>query len=135
MKKLLFLIVGIFFYINFSAAQMTEIVDANTYCNNPKKYNGRTITIKNVILKSSNNITPPTSMAPVGMAKPNSPCTPPKGYKYLNIEFPNPTYDGCFVMPLNMTASIVSGRDIRVTITFKADSNLYNTISNLQIQP
>ncbi len=135
MKKLLFLIVGIFFYMNYSSAQMAEVVDANAYCNNPKKYNGRTITIKNVILKSSNQNTPPTAMSPAGMNKPNNPCTPPKGYKYLNIEFPNPTYDGCFVMPMNMTTTLVSGRDLRVTITFKADSNLYNTIANFQVQP
>jgi hypothetical protein len=135
MKKILFLIIGFFLYINSSFAQMAEVVDANTYCNNPKKYNGRTITIKNVILKSSNNNTPPAAMAPAGMAKPNNQCTPPKGYKYLNIEFPNPTYDGCFVMPQNMTNNNISGRDLRVTITFKADSNLYNTISNVLVQP
>ncbi len=118
-----------------ASAQMTEVVDANAYCNNPKKYNGRTITIKNVILKSSNNNSTPSAVSPIGVNKTNTPCTPPKGYKYLNIEFPNPTFDGCFVLPQNMTSTIVSGRDIRVTITFKADSNLHNTISNLQVQP
>jgi hypothetical protein len=135
MKKLLFLVFSIFFYINITSAQMTEVVDANAYCNNPKKYNGRTITIKNVILKSSSNNSTPNAVTPVGAAKANTPCTPPKGYKYLNIEFPNPTFDGCFVMPMNMTPTLFSGRDLRVTITFKADSNLHNTISNLQVQP
>jgi hypothetical protein len=93
------------------------------------------ITIKNVILKSSNNNSTPSAVSPIGVNKTNTPCTPPKGYKYLNIEFPNPTFDGCFVLPQNMTSTIVSGRDLRVTITFKADSNLHNTISNLQVQP
>jgi hypothetical protein len=34
-----------------------------------------------------------------------------------------------------MTNNNISGRDLRVTITFKADSNLYNTISNVLVQP
>ncbi len=114
---------------------MAEVVDANAYCNNPKKYNGRTIIVKNVILKSSNTNMPPNQVMTPGVPKPMNTCNPPRGFKYLNIEFPNPTYDGCFVIAQNLTGNINTGRDLRVTITFKSDANLYNTISNIQIQP
>lgn len=135
MKKVIIFLISVFFLTQNSSAQMIEVVDANAYCNNPKKYNGRMITVKNVILKSTTaNATPSPVMTP-GAPKPSNTCTPPRGFKYLNIEFPNPTYDGCFVIAQNLTGNLISGRDQRVTITFKSDANLYNTISNLQLQP
>jgi len=135
MKKVIIFLVSVFFLTQYSSAQMIEVVDANAYCNNPKKYNGRMITVKNVIVKSSNNTFMTSPSLPSGAPKPTGTCTPPKGFKYLNIEFPNPTYDGCFVIAQNLTGNFITGRDQRVTITFKADSNLYNTISNLVVQP
>ncbi len=135
MKKVILFLISIFFLSQYSSAQMVEVVDANAYCNNPKKYNGRTITIKNVILKSSNTNMPPNQVMTPGAPKTVNTCNPPRGFKYLNIEFPNPTYDGCFVISQNLTGTITTGRDLRVTITFKSDANLYNTISNIQVQP
>ena len=52
MKKLLFILISAFFIMNTTNAQAAELVDANTYCNSPSKYNGKTITVKNVIIKS-----------------------------------------------------------------------------------
>ena len=51
MKKLLFILISAFFIMNTTNAQAAELVDANTYCNSPSKYNGKTITVKNVIIK------------------------------------------------------------------------------------
>lgn len=120
MKKLLFILIGAFFILNNANAQSAELVDANTYCNNPSKYNGKTITVKNVIIKSKSN-------TPI-----NANCKPPVGYKFLPIEFPNPTYLGCFIISQSLSNSLISGRDTRVTITFKSDSNNVNTITQIQ---
>jgi len=106
--------------MNSANAQSVELVDANTYCNNPNKFNGKTITIKNVIIKSNSN------------SHPNINCRPPQGYKFLPIEFPNPNYVGCFVISQSLSSSIISGRDLRVTVTFKADSNAINTVTQIQ---
>jgi len=112
--------------MNSANAQLplTELVDANTYCNSPNSYNGKTITIKNVIIKCNINSTP---------TNPN--CKLPQGYKFLTIEFPNPRYSGCFVILNSKSNSINSNRDlIRASITFKVDSNI-NIINNVtQIQ-
>ena len=79
------------------------------------------LTVKNVIIKSNNNIKPA-----------NVNCKPPQGYRFLTIEFPNPTYLGCFVISQSLSNSIISGRDTRVTITFKSDLNNLNTITQIQ---
>jgi len=122
MKKLLFILISAFFITNSANAQLPIIVvDANTYCNSPNSYNGKTITIKNVIIKFNINSTP---------ANPN--CKLPQGYKFLTIEFPNPRYSGCFVISQSLSNSIISGRDTRVTITFKSDLNNVNTITQIQ---
>ena len=121
MKKLLFILISAFFIMNSANAQSIELVDANTYCNNPSKYNGKTITVKNVIIKSNNTI-----------KLTNVNCKPPQGYKFLTIEFPNPTYLGCFVISQSLSNNIIPGRDTRVTITFKSDSNNLNTITQIQ---
>jgi len=121
MKKLLFILISAFFIMNSASAQSIELVDANAYCNNPTKYNGKTITVKNVIIKNNNNIKPA-----------NLNCKPPQGYRFLTIEFPNPTYLGCFVISQSLSNNIVSGRDTRVTITFKSDLNNVNTITQIQ---
>ena len=120
MKKLLFILISAFFIMNTTNAQAAELVDANTYCNSPSKYNGKTITVKNVIIKSKSN-TPTTAN-----------CKPPQGYKFLPIEFPNPTYLGCFIISQSLSNNITSGRDLRVTITFKSDPNNINTITQIQ---
>ena len=120
MKKLLFILISAFFLMNTASAQSAELVDANTYCNNPSRYNGKTITIKNVIIKSNSN------------AQTIAKCRPPQGYKFLPIEFPNPNYVGCFVISQSLSTSIISGRDLRVTVTFKADSNTINTVTQIQ---
>lgn len=124
MKKLLFILISTFFIMNFVNAQSPELVDANRYCNNPNSYNGRIITIKNVIIKRNINSTPA-----------NANCKLPQGYTFLTIEFPNPTYIGCFVISNSKSNSINSNRNlIRATITFRADSNI-NTINDVtQIQ-
>lgn len=121
MRKLLFILISALFILNSANAQSVELVDANTYCNNPTKFNGKTITIKNVIVKSNNNMKPA-----------NANCKPPQGYKFLTIEFPNPTYSGCFVISQSLSTNIISGRDTRVTITFKSDLNNVNTITQIQ---
>jgi len=121
MKKLLFILISAFFILNSANAQSIELIDANTYCNNPTRYNGKTITVKNVIIKSNNNIAPA-----------NINCKPPQGYRFVTIEFPNPTYLGCFVISQSLSNSIISGRDRRVTITFKSDLNNVNTITQIQ---
>jgi hypothetical protein len=121
MKKLLFILIGTLFILNAANAQSGELVDANTYCNNPSKYYGKTIIIKNVIIISNNNYTPA-----------NTNCKPPVGYKFIPIEFPNATYTGCFVISQTLSNTIISGRNTRVTITFKSDSNNVNTITQIQ---
>jgi hypothetical protein len=121
MKKLLFILISAFIIMNSVNAQSIELVDANTYCNNPTKYHGKTITVKNVIIKSKSNTTPA-----------NINCKPPQGYKFVTIEFPNPTYLGCFVISQSLANSIISGRDTRITITFKSDINNVNTITQIQ---
>ena len=57
---------------------------------------------------------------------------PPQGFKFVPIEFPNPTYLGCFIISQSLSNNIISGRDARITITFKSDINNVNTITQIQ---
>lgn len=129
MKKLILILLSFYVFGNEVLAQIPEIVDANTFCSNPKRFNGKTITVKNVILKNLNaNINSTFNSSPTL-------CNAPKGSKSLNIEFPDPKYTGCFVINQQLISNLNNNRDLRVTITFKVDVSNFNIISTIFTQP
>ncbi len=161
MKKITSLLVCTFAFFSISNAQM--VVDATDFYNNPAKYNGRTIVLKDVIVHKVGSTG--TSITPAGVGAPGSPvspvgttsgvvspstiaggtpgapvapatrCNPPRNFEVLEVVFPNGQTKGCFVILSKMANPIPSNKDVTATITFKADTRLLNKVTMIKFIP
>jgi hypothetical protein len=155
MKKITSLLIGSFAFFNMSSAQM--VVDATDFYNNPSKYNGRTIVLKDIIVHKTSSAG--TTITPAGVGAPGTPvstgvttpsavtggattpaapatrCNPPRNFEVLEVVFPNGLTKGCFVILSKMANPIPSGKDVIATITFKADTRLLNKVTMIKFIP
>jgi hypothetical protein len=156
MKKITSLLICSFAFFKMSNAQM--VVDATDFYNNPSKYNGRTIVLKDIIVHKAT--APGTTITPAGVGSPGTPvstgvttpssvtggapttpaapatrCNPPRNFEVLEVVFPNGQTKGCFVILSKMANPIPSGKDVVATITFKADTRLLNKVTMIKFIP
>lgn len=155
MKKIISLLICSFAFFKMSNAQM--VVDATDFYNNPSKYNGRTIVLKDIIVHKTSSAG--TTITPAGVGAPGTPlstgvttpsavaggvtisaapatrCNPPKNFEVLEVVFPNGLTKGCFVILSKMANPIPSGKDVVATITFKADTRLINKVTMIKFIP
>ncbi len=161
MKKITSLLVCSFAFFSVSNAQM--VVDATDFYNNPAKYNGRTIVLKDIIVHKAGPVG--TAITPAGVGAPGSPvapagttggvatpssvtggtpgapvapatrCNPPRNFEVLEVVFPHGQTKGCFVILSKMANPIPSGKDVLATITFKADTRLLNKVTMIKFVP
>lgn len=161
MKKITSLLVSSFAFFSIANAQM--VVDATDFYNNPSKYNGRTIVLKDVIVHKAAPVG--TTITPAGTGAPGSPvapggatggvvtpssvaggapgaatapatrCNPPRNFEVLEVVFPNGQTKGCFVILSKMANPIPSNKDVVATITFKADTRLLNKVTMIKFIP
>lgn len=157
MKKITSLLVSSFAFFCVANAQM--VVDATDFYNNPSKYNGRTIVLKDVIVHKA--APAGTTITPAGTGAPGSPvapggsaggvvtpssvaggapgaatrCNPPRNFEVLEVVFPNGQTKGCFVILSKMANPIPSNKDVVATITFKADTRLLNKVTMIKFIP
>ncbi len=160
MKKITSLLVCSLAFFSVSNAQM--VVDATDFYNNPAKYNGRTIVLKDIIVHkaapvgttitpaagapgspvspggSTGGVTTPSAVTggtPSAPAAPAMRCNPPRNFEVLEVVFPNGQTKGCFVILSKMANPIPSNKDVLATITFKADTRLLNKVTMIKFVP
>jgi len=160
MKKITSLLVCSLAFFSIANAQM--VVDATDFFNNPSKYNGRTIVLKDIIVHkdvsvgtaitpagvgasgspvapggSTGGVTTPSSISGggAGATAPAMRCIAPRNFEVLEVVFPNGQTKGCFIILSKMASPIPVGKDVVSTITFKADTRLMNKITMIKFIP
>lgn len=145
MKKITLLFLSIFALIKMSNAQTA--IDPMEFFNNPSKFNGRIVTMKDIIVhrgyKAGNDITPASTQITPGSGTSTPPnsnttairCNAPRGYEMLEIVFPNGQTKGCFIILTKIANPVPSNKDVTATITFKADNRAMNKISMIKFIP
>lgn len=124
-----------------STAQMA--MSGAIFSENPARFNGRIVTVKNVqvVFESQNSM--PGAVAPANSNQntTNSAngvlqrCNFPRGFKAMDILFlENPDFKGCFFMPESMYQQLkkeVGGsRKVDIQLTFRGDNRTgYNVTS------
>ncbi len=141
MKKITLFLFSVVALVSVSKAQTP--VNALDFSNNPNKYKGMSISISG--LELSTTIQAPTSAkvasgVTVSAGKGKSAaaavrCNAPKGYKLVDVNFPNdPTFKRCFFMKSNLYSTLpVNQSAIKATITFKTESKFGYTISTFKL--
>jgi len=133
MKKLTLLVVLTIGMIGSTFAQMA--IPGEVFASNPQRFNGRKVTIKNIVLVdsvavSTTNITQPLNgPIHIGPAPSNPqrqlPCRPPRGFSEIYVFFKAaPDYSACFFMADNMREQLHRelGREgVDAKITFRGD--------------
>jgi len=139
MRKLLLLAVMTIGMIASSVAQMA--IPGEIFAQNPARFNGRKVTLKNIKVTSSNfagSAVSGPAIAPVGgsvvltpgaigtPSAPNvTPCRPPRGFSQVEVFFKGePDYKGCFFMADAMKSQLdreLGGQDVDAQITFRGD--------------
>lgn len=133
MKKLSLLVVLTIGMIGSTFAQMA--IPGEVFASNPQRFNGRKVTIKNIVLRdsvvisSTNIVQPLNGPVSIGNAPTNSqrqlPCRPPRGFSEIDVFFKaKPEYIGCFFMADNMKAQLdreLGGESVEAQITFRGD--------------
>ena len=137
MRKLFLLAVLTIGMVASSVAQMA--IPGEIFAENPARFNGRKVTLKNVEVVNSNNAHQPGIVAgPVGPIQaapgavgtpsaPNvTPCRPPRGFSQVSVFFKAaPEYQGCFFMAdamFNQLMREVGHENTPAQITFRGDS-------------
>lgn len=141
-KSLLFiLILGISV---ISYGQMA--ISGELFASNPARYNGRTVTIKNIEIVKFNDLQGPSiggtagsfsqgAPGPIGSpTQPTTaPCRPPRGYTIVNISFLGaPEYKGCFFMLESMKTQMereCAHEKTPAQVTFRGDSRTGHLIT------
>ena len=142
MKKIFLFLFSIIAISQYATAQ--NVVDANDFYDNPTKYNGRTIILKDIIVRKggvkSADIGSGVQVNPGAGSAPSSSttavrCTAPRNYEIFDVVFPNGKSKGCFIILNKVANPVPSGKDVTATITFKADSRTMNKISMIKFIP
>jgi hypothetical protein len=114
-------------------------ISGELFAANPARFNGKTVTIKNIEIVKSNGLQGPSIGGPAGtltqgapgpIGSPTqpatSPCRPPRGYSVINISFLGaPEFKGCFFMLDAMKNQIereCGQEKTPAQITFRGDS-------------
>jgi len=139
MRKILMTALVTIGMIGSSMAQMS--IPGEVFAQNPARFNGRKVTIKNIELVSStlnggpNMVSPspitgtisgPLTVGQVGPTSPSvTPCNPPRGFSKISVFFKGePEFKGCFFMVDTMKSQLereMGGQNIDAQITFRGD--------------
>lgn len=110
------------------------------FADNPTRFNGRKVTVKDVVLKSnittvnSNSVViaplnnTPINIGNIGPVNQNRmlPCRPPRGFSQVDVLFiEKPDYEGCFFMMDSMYKQLqrdLGGQNVNAKITFRGDA-------------
>ena len=136
MRKIILSVALTIGMIGSTFAQMA--IPGEVFASNPNRFNGRKVTIKNIVIKSesvginNSTITGPVNLnlAPGAIGTPSAPkvtpCRTPRGFSKLDIFFKAaPEYNACFFMADNMREQLyreVGMEDVDAQITFRGDS-------------
>lgn len=147
MKKITSLIALALFMIGSAFSQM--IIDASLFAENPSRYNGKRVTIKNIVIDLNFKDTfkgvkvgttpkptfggsalgiPNLGPLPTGNSTVVMQCNPPRGFERVVVLFPQkPEYIGCFFMADAMKKKLISEAGgqtkLDAEVTIKGDSN------------
>ena len=137
MKKITLFLFSVLALASASHAQTP--VNALDFSNNPEKYKGMTIAISGLELNTSTKAPVSVNVAggvTVSTGKGKSAtstvrCNAPKGYKVVDVNFPNaPTFKKCFFMKSNLYSTLpINQSAIKATINFKGEPKLGYTIT------
>lgn len=125
--------------IGSSMAQMA--IPGEVFAQNPSRFNGRKVTIKNIELVSSTlnggpnmvslspvtgTVSGPVTVGQVGPTSPSvHPCRPPRGFSKVEVFFKGePEFKGCFFMADVMKSQLdreLGGQNVESIISFRGD--------------
>jgi len=142
MRKYITFIVLAILSVSYSAAQMA--IPGKAFADNPARFNGRKVSLKNVSVSIESNLGSNNSVvAPAPLTAPSSAINarpivapgpsffiliwrPPRGFKEVDVTFIDaPEYKGCFFMadPIyNQLKRDLGGQTVNAIITFRGDS-------------
>jgi len=135
MKKLMLSLLAIGM-MGSSIAQMA--IPAGIFANDPTRFNGRKVTLKNVQLDFNDLAVQNATVAPPGpIGTPTTPvinpCRPPRGFTQVKVFFlEEPAYDACFFMANSMYEQLkreTGGVTTDARITLRGDSRIGYHIS------
>jgi hypothetical protein len=143
MRKMILSVALTIGMIGSTFAQMA--IPGEVFAGNPNRFNGRKVTIKNIVIKSESvgtnqspisgtvnlNVAPGAVGTP---AAPNvTPCRAPRGFSKVSVFFKGtPEFNGCFFMADNMKSQMyreIGHEDTEAQITFRGDSRTGYMIS------
>lgn len=146
MKKVIWVILITIGLIGGSRGQMA--IAGGIFAENPTRFNGRMIAVKNIRLNISttgsiSGAVPPASVpggnvnnGPNGVAgNALQRCNPPRGFKQLDVEFTEkPEFESCFFMAESMYNQLkketMGQGKVDVQLTFRGDNRTgYNVMS------
>ena len=139
MRKLLLLAVMTIGMVASSVAQLA--IPGEVFAQNPARFNGRKVTIKNIEIVSQNFVGSAISGPAIGPTggsvaltpgaigtptQPNvAPCRPPRGFSQVELFFKGePEFKACFFMSDAMKAQLnreMGGQNVDAMITFRGD--------------
>lgn len=134
MKKGILTVVLTIGMIGATFAQMA--IPGGIFADNPARFNGRKVTIKNIAIKSEDShpttisvLSGPSNIAAngnVGASQPRvAPCRPPRGFEKVGVFFiEKPEFEGCFFMAKSMYDQLqreLGGHNVDAQITFRGD--------------
>ena len=140
MRKLIFLSLLSIGMIGSSVAQMA--IPGGIFADNPSRFNGRKVTIKNVQIDMNDMVG--TNQSAVSVSPMNGPvnlssvapgpqghntivrCNPPRGFEMVKVFFlEKPEFETCFFMAKPMYEQLkreTGGQTVDVHLTFRGDS-------------
>lgn len=148
MRKILLTALVTIGMIGSSLGQLA--IPGEVFAQNPARFNGRKVTIKNIQLVSENlnggngmigpvgTVSGPVSVgAPGAIGTPSAPnvtpCNPPRGFSKVGIFFKGePEYKGCFFMADAMFTQLnreLGGHDVDAMISFRGDARTGYVVS------
>ena len=143
MRKMILSVALTIGMIGSTFAQMA--IPGEVFAGNSNRFNGRKVTIKNIVIKSESvgtnqsTISGPVNLnvAPGAVGTPSAPnvtpCRAPRGFSKVGVFFKGaPEFNGCFFMADNMKSQMdreVGHEDTEAQITFRGDSRTGYMIS------
>jgi len=144
MRKIFLLTLVTIGMIGSSLSQIA--IPGTSFADNPARFNGRKVTVKDVQVDFTNQLVGQMLMAPisgpvstpkVGIVGPinptntQTPCNPPRGFHKVDVHFlSSPEYKGCFFMSDPMYNELKrqsGGQKLDAQLTFRGDSRVgYN---------